>query len=1523
MKRLIYLSMAIVLLIGFLPAATAAQAPYAAGQEAAGQQSGIESVASDYVWSQTMGTYGEITGGAQVTTSCDDQSYDNYTIPFDFTFNGVAYTAISIQCNGFLAMGGSVSNSYYPISVGPTNNIISALGMNLQTNTTNSEIRLETLGTAPDRVVVVQWKNFRYYYMQNEIYNFQIRLHETSNLVEVTYGSFAEPYSWTAEIGLRGDDGTDYNNRTCNYNWSNSQPGTYPNSAVRVGSDSLPPSGLTWIWTPIPHVRIWPDQADATCPGSSKDYTLNVLNNSAAADTIDITLSGNLWPASVAPGSLYLEAGETGQVVVTANVPGSAVAGDSDTTTVAATAQGSGAVHSATVTTTAFGAGVPSVWEDRTTGAEPDLYWGHSYYYDGNVCVLGGLTGHPSPNETAEHWCYNIVSGTWSSRAPMLVALFGGAYGLIGDKFYVAGGFSYSQGITNQLQIYDIATDTWSTGAPLPSDRFTAASGVVGGKLYSAGGGTNSGQPDYPTDCPTYEYDPVANAWTRKADCPLQGGYGFSHGGGVGSDFHGRLFAGGHIGGFQGWYAFDPVANTWQTLANLPVPFTPLIVENPEDGKIYSLGGMSSNWYPYASTWEYDYAADTWTNLNLPLSIARGGALGPAHGSFGDPDFEGFWAEGGSHGLGGGGGALDPAPFESWLRGCYGCDPVHDAGFSWAPPEPVVDEVVTFGAMAQGTGPFAYAWDFGDGGGGGSGAVVTHSYAAPGDYVVTLTASNDCGSVQVQQTVTVSTAEIPDVSVSPASLDAEQCSDTQTQQTLSICNNGTGELTWSLSEELTAARQEQSLGGNPKRLGATPPAAVHIPLELGPEGDVILDGGFEAGTPNPYWAEYSTNVGTPLCTLDACGYGGGTGPHTGDWWAWFGGIPDYFEEGYVSQPVTIPSGTATLSFWLEVPTCSDPGGYMKVFVDDTEVFAVFGDDPLCNLVGYVQKAIDVSAFADGGVHTVKFYSVTSGNGYDNFFVDDVALDASGPGIPWLSESPASGTLLPGECVDVTVTFDSTGLARGPYTGNLLVDSNDPDTPQVAVPVQMTVVSCCEPPSSADFSWDPLNPVVVEEITFTGSAQGSEPLAYAWDWGDGGTATGNPVTHAYAAPGDYLVTLTVSNDCGSMQMQHTVHVYGGPVLRIEPESLSAEQCPDTVTSQSFQVCNDGDLDLVWAVETAPSWVSWTPSSGTVLPGQCQEVSSFFDSAGLAPGTYSDTIHGTWWVDSFFDVFVELTVLDPVHDTGFDWTPANPVAGETVTFQASALGTEPLAYDWDLGDGNTALGPVVTHAYAAPGTYVVTLTASNECGQQVVTHEVVVVSGCEPVHDAAFTFSPDFPVPNQVVDFLATAQGDEPISYAWDLGDGTVGSGPEFYHAYTYVGTYLVTLTASNACGQQVLTHEVVVQPPQNLYLHLWKTKMAWAAVAQPYYKVVIRGFVHDQDHAMLGGATVTGHYTYPDGTTETKTAVTDMFGRWKVPVKKMMCGLYRFDIDSLSKPGYIDDPAHDHSSRQSEMLVPCK
>ncbi len=156
--------------------------------------------------------------------------------------------------------------------------------------------------------------------------------------------------------------------------------------------------------------------------------------------------------------------------------------------------------------------------------------------------------------------------------------------------------------------------------------------------------------------------------------------------------------------------------------------------------------------------------------------------------------------------------------------------------------------------------------------------------------------------------------------------------------------------------------------------------------------DFMVDGGFEAGTPSAFWTEASTNFGTPICDPFFCGFGGGTGPRTGNFWAWFGGVPA-FEAGSVEQTLTIPVGATSLDFFLEIPVSSGNGtDFVRVLIDATNVFeASEGEAPYAG-IGYEPVSIPLGAFADGGLHTIRFESVQTGApGVTNFFVDDISL----------------------------------------------------------------------------------------------------------------------------------------------------------------------------------------------------------------------------------------------------------------------------------------------------------------------------------------------------------------------------------------------------------------------------------------------------------------------------------------------------------------------------------------------------
>jgi len=317
----------------------------------------------NYTFSTSAGTYTPITGGTVAAVSneitpveWDGITITNQSIGFSFNFNGTLYSAFSINPDGYIAMGTTVSSVTTPISsVVGTDNVIAAFGRNLvgthtfngnitsgsatiasiaqtggiqigsrifgtgippattvisktanslvmsanATSTTASaictqytgEIRYQTIGSSPTRTLVVQWKNARGVGLNNQRYNFQIRLKESDNSIDIVYGdiSFASltgsPLT-APQIGLRGVGNTDYNNRLVNVgsgnNWNASINGTAANASCPIGATITPPtSGRTYTWTPpLP---------------SPIDISLNALANPGvgcgnASETITIQL---------------------------------------------------------------------------------------------------------------------------------------------------------------------------------------------------------------------------------------------------------------------------------------------------------------------------------------------------------------------------------------------------------------------------------------------------------------------------------------------------------------------------------------------------------------------------------------------------------------------------------------------------------------------------------------------------------------------------------------------------------------------------------------------------------------------------------------------------------------------------------------------------------------------------------------------------------------------------------------------------------------------------------------------------------------------------------------------------------------------------------------------------------------------------------------------------------------------------------------------------------------------------------
>jgi PKD repeat protein len=125
----------------------------------------------------------------------------------------------------------------------------------------------------------------------------------------------------------------------------------------------------------------------------------------------------------------------------------------------------------------------------------------------------------------------------------------------------------------------------------------------------------------------------------------------------------------------------------------------------------------------------------------------------------------------------------------------------------------------------------------------------------------------------------------------------------------------------------------------------------------------------------------------------------------------------------------------------------------------------------------------------------------------------------------------------------TVTAAHTYLYPGTYAVKLTVidESGALNSEKVAIVV-------VNPPPVPSFSMSTDNPRAGDAVTFDASATydaNGEVVDYSWDFGDGGTKTGAKVDHAYTKEGDYVATLTATdNEGATASVRHSLTVEKG-------------------------------------------------------------------------------------------------------------------------------------------------------------------------------------------------------------------------------------------------------------------------------------------------------------------------------------------------------------------------------------------
>lgn len=327
---------------------------------------------------------------------------------------------------------------------------------------------------------------------------------------------------------------------------------------------------------------------------------------------------------------------------------------------------------------------------------------------------------------------------------------------------------------------------------------------------------------------------------------------------------------------------------------------------------------------------------------------------------------------------------------------------------------------------------------------------------------------------------------------------------------------------------------------------------------------------------------------------------------------------------------------------------------------------------------------------------------------------------------------------------------------------------------------------CDPPV-ADFTGAPTSGNFPLAVTFADLSANS-PTSWSWNFGDGGTSTSQNPSHTYTTAGTFTVTLTATNSCGS-----DIETKTGYISVTEP-TVGYAVPPYSTGFES------GTFDEYWFTQSSNS-------EGRILITTANGPHS-----GLYHMTMDDNYNGGLYAQNEAWLRLDLTGKSDV-DLVFWWKEfADETHTEDGVFFSDNDGAT-FTKVYSLIDGSTTWQEIsldvdqlaASAGLSLTGTFVIKFQQYDNYSittDGMAFDDISVVSyDTPPVAD--FSADPTSGFGPLAVAFTDLSSGN-PTSWSWTFGDGGTSTAQNPSHTYNNPGTYTVSLTATNAYGNDTET-----------------------------------------------------------------------------------------------------------------------